>query len=78
MHRDARGWLLAPVQDLSGSWHGNENLPAGTARRAEALMSLTLVSSFPAPTSAPFVVPEMHKDCAALNQPELWEQEGGC
>lgn len=78
MQWDTRGRLLAPVQELSGSWHGNEDLPAGTPGCAEALMILTLVSSLPAPTLASLAALEMHKDCAALNKPELWVQEGGC
>lgn len=76
MQWDMRGRLLAPVQELSGSWH--EMRTAGTPGCAEALMILTLVSSFPAPTLAPLAALEMRKDCVALNKPELWVQEGGC
>lgn len=66
------------MQDLSGSWHRNEDLPAGPQCCAEALMIPTLVSNFPAPMLAPIAVPEMHNDCTALNKPELWVQEGAC
>jgi len=75
---DACGWLFALMQDLSRSWHGNEDFPAGTPRCAKALMVPTLVSSSPAPTLAALAAPEMHKDHAALNKPGLGVQEGGC